>query len=149
MRAVVQRVSSASVQVGERTVGSIAAGLLIYLGIAREDSEADVACLMDKAAGLRIFPDSEGKMNLDVVDAGGDLLVVSAFTLQADARKARRPAFDSAADAGLARPLYEMFCDRLAARGIRVARGEFGAMMNVHSVNAGPVCILLDSKKLF
>lgn len=149
MRAIVQRVSSAAVEVNGQVVAAVGAGLLVYVGFARDDEEADSNYIVEKITGLRIFPDSDDKMNVDVVHAEGEVLVVSAFTLQADARKGRRPAFDLAAAPDLALPLYERFCERLAARGLRVARGQFGAMMRVQSVNAGPVCILLDSKKLF
>jgi D-tyrosyl-tRNA(Tyr) deacylase len=149
MRAIVQRVSSASVDVDGKRVGSVSAGLLVYLGVSTDESENDVDYLVDKVAGLRIFPDRDGKMNLDVVQVHGQVLVVSAFTLMADARKGRRPGFEAAAGAELALPLYERFCELLASRGLMVARGEFGAMMQVDSTNDGPVCILLDSKKLF
>ena len=149
MRAVVQRVSKASVVVQGVTVGAIDAGLLVYLGVDREDIGQDADYVADKVRYLRIFPDAEEKMNLDVFQAGGAVLVVSAFTLQADARKGRRPTFEGAASGDRARVLYELFCDALTRLGLRVERGLFGAVMEVHSANAGPVCILLDSRRAF
>ncbi|RME38548.1 MAG: D-tyrosyl-tRNA(Tyr) deacylase [Planctomycetota bacterium] len=149
MRAVVQRVSSASVSVGEHVAGRIEAGLLVYLGVACEDEVDDAAYLAEKVRYLRIFPDDEGRMNRDVVAAGGAVLVVSAFTVQADARKGRRPTFEGAAPRAEAVSLYERFCETLADLGVSVARGAYGEDMAVHSVNAGPVCILLDSRRAF
>jgi len=149
VRAVVQRVRQAGVTVDGQTVGRIEAGLLVYLGVAQDDAGDDAAFMAEKVAGLRIFPDAEDRMNLDVSQAGGQVLVVSAFTVQADARKGRRPTFETAAQPEPARVLYELFCAALAGRGLTVERGTFRAMMEVHSVNAGPVCILLDSKKVF
>ncbi len=149
MRAVIQRVHSASVHVESLDPSCIGAGLLVYLGVGREDGEADLTYLVDKVAHLRIFSDNEGKMNLDVTQIGGEVLVVSAFTTQADARKGRRPSFDSAANADLAVPLYDRFVEMLRAMGLPVKTGVFQAMMNVESVNDGPICILLDSKRLF
>jgi D-tyrosyl-tRNA(Tyr) deacylase len=105
--------------------------------------------LADKVAHLRIFPDDQDRMNLDVLQAGGALLVVSAFTTQADARKGRRPSFEAAAQPNMARPLYERFCESLRQSGLDVQTGSFGAMMDVNSVNAGPICMLLDSKRTF
>ena len=148
MRAVVQRVSRASVAVEGRAVASIERGLLVYLGIAADDGDADLMYVVDKARHLRIFPDGEDRMNLDVSQAGGKVLVVSAFTVQADARHGRRPSFESAATPDRARVLYELFCDALIRSGLTVERGSFGAMMDVQSVNAGPVCVLLDSRRL-
>ncbi|GMV97943.1 MAG: D-aminoacyl-tRNA deacylase [Phycisphaerae bacterium] len=149
MRAIVERVSQASVTVDGNVVGAIGRGLLVYVGVGKDDGEADVAYLCDKIAGLRIFTDEAGKMNLSVSDVGGGLLVISAFALQADARKGRRPSFDAAADPEPARALYDALCDRLAAAGLPVARGVFRAKMHVACVNEGPICILLDSKRLF
>ncbi|MEP0842101.1 MAG: D-tyrosyl-tRNA(Tyr) deacylase [Phycisphaerae bacterium] len=149
MRAIVERVSQASVTVEGNVVGAIGRGLLVYVGVGKDDGEADVAYLCDKIAGLRIFTDEAGKMNLSVSDVGGGLLVISAFALQADARKGRRPSFDAAADPEPARALYDALCDRLAAAGLPVARGVFRAKMHVACVNEGPICILLDSKRLF
>ncbi len=149
MRAIVQRVLQASVEVDAVTVGAIKAGLLLYLGVAVGDGAEDVSYLVDKVRFLRIFEDDSGKMNLDVAQAQGGLLVVSAFTVQADARKGRRPSFDSAERGDKAQTLYESFCDGLQATGLTVARGVFGAYMKVHCVNDGPVCILLDSDRTF
>ncbi len=149
MRAVVQRVSEASVIIEGRVTGEIGPGLLVYLGVADNDAEEDADLLAEKIARLRIFPDADDKMNLDVSQSGGNVLVVSAFTVQADARKGRRPTFDSAAPPAAAMALYERFCGALSALGLRVERGTFRARMNVHSINDGPVCILLDSKRVF
>jgi len=149
MRATVQRVSSARVIVEGRVTGEIGQGLLVYVGVAAADTPDDVLYLVDKIAHLRIFNDDEGKMNRSVVDVGGGVLVISAFALQGDARKGRRPSFDAAAPPELANALYERLCDDLAAAGLAVARGVFRAAMLVESVNVGPICILLDSKRLF
>ena len=149
MRAAVQRVSEASVVVEGKPVGTIGVGLLVYVGVGDTDGSEDVDYLVDKVCHLRIFPDADEKMNLDVGHAGGSVLVVSAFTLQADARKGRRPSFDSAADPDDALELYERFCDSLEQSGLAVERGKFRAMMDVKSVNAGPICILLDSCRGF
>ncbi len=149
MRAVAQRVSEASVKVNGRVCAAIECGLLVYLGVDRDDGEADVAYLVDKVRHLRIFPDENDRMNLDVVQAGGKVLVVSAFTVQADARRGRRPAFEAAAPQDQAIVSYEHFCDELAAAGVPVKRGAFGEHMTVPSINAGPICILLDSRRAF
>jgi D-aminoacyl-tRNA deacylase len=149
MRAVVQRVLRASVEVDEVTVGIIERGLLVYLGVAAGDQGEDATYLADKVRFLRIFEDSAGKMNLDVVASRGTVLVISAFTLQADARRGRRPAFDAAARGDQARILYDTFCDTLQSVDLPIARGVFGADMKVHCVNDGPVCILLDSERTF
>ncbi len=149
MRATVQRVSEASVAVEGSIVSRIGPGLLVYVGCARGDTEAEARMLAEKTAGLRIFTDDQGKMNRSVVDTGGEVLVVSAFTLQADARKGRRPSFDAAASAEEARPLCEAFVRALAAAGLTVREGSFRAHMRVQSVNDGPICILLDSTRLF
>ena len=149
MRAVVQRVSRASVKVEGETVGEIGAGLLVLLGVAQGDSEADAGYLADKIAGLRIFEDTEGKMNRSVVEAGGALLAVSQFTLFGDVRRGKRPSFDAAARPEHANALYESFVAKLRAAGLRVETGKFQAMMQVALVNEGPVTILLDSRKLF
>jgi len=148
MRAVLQRVSSASVRVDGRTVGSIGAGLVVLLGIAKTDTEADVEYLVDKTLGLRIFPDEERKMNRSVLETGGCLLVISQFTLYGDTRKGRRPSFDQAAGPEQARFLYERFVEFARARGVRVETGVFQAMMAVELVNDGPVTIICDSSKL-
>lgn len=149
MRAVVQRVSSASVKVGGRVVGAIGPGLLVLLGVSTADTESDADYLSEKIAGLRIFEDEQGKMNLSVEDAGGAVLVVSQFTLYGDVRRGRRPSFDDAARPDRARELYEYFAAQLRNRGLRCETGEFRAMMSVSLVNEGPVTILLDSSKLF
>ena len=149
MRAVVQRVSRASVTVDGRIVGAIEAGLLVYVGVAKEDAGADVDYIVEKVLALRIFNDEDGKMNRSVAETGGGVLVISAFALQADARKGRRPSFDAAAELQLAERLYIEVCDRLSAGGVDVARGVFRAHMLVESVNDGPISILLDSRRLF
>ena len=149
MRAVVQRSGAASVSVGGQTVGSIEQGLVVLLGVERSDGEQDADYLADKCAGLRVFEDAGGKMNLSLLEAGGQALVVSQFTLCGDARKGRRPSFVNAAPPETAEALYERFAQRLRAAGIRVATGRFQAMMEVRLVNQGPVTILLDSRKAF
>jgi len=149
MRAVVQRVSRASVTVDGQVVGAIERGLLVYVGVAQGDTSKDVAYLVEKVLGLRIFNDDAGKMNLSVQDVRGGVLAISAFALQADARKGRRPSFDAAAPPDEARKLYEEVCIALAAGGVPVAQGVFRAHMDVESVNDGPICILLDSSRLF
>lgn len=147
MRVVIQRVSSAHVTVGDRVTGQIDRGLLILLGIEQGDAEADGQWLADKIAKLRIFPDDEGQMNRSIVDIGGDALVVSQFTLHASTQKGTRPSFNRAARPELAVPLYERFITQLsAALGRPVQTGEFGAMMDVHLVNDGPVTLIIDSK---
>ncbi len=149
MRAVVQRVSHATVKVVDELVGQIDAGLLVLLGIANEDVEADADYLVDKIVGLRIFDDGDGKMNLSVIDTAGGILAVSQFTLFGDVRRGKRPSFDSAARPEQAKKLYEYFVERVRAAGVRCETGTFQATMRVGSINEGPVTILLDSKKLF
>jgi D-aminoacyl-tRNA deacylase len=149
MRAVVQRVSRASVSVAGSMSGEIGLGLLVLLGVGREDSEADVNCLAEKILGLRIFEDEDGKMNRNVQDAGGSVLVVSQFTLYGDVRRGKRPSFDAAAQPDHARQLYELFVERVRAAGLRCDTGRFQEMMQVELVNEGPVTILLDSAKAF
>ncbi|MGA2990547.1 MAG: D-aminoacyl-tRNA deacylase [Candidatus Korobacteraceae bacterium] len=149
MRAVVQRVSRARVVVANQTVGEIGSGLLVLLGVAADDSEADAEYLAEKVCTLRIFEDPEGKMNLDVVQAGGAILAVSQFTLYGDVRRGRRPSFDAAARPERARELYESFVERVRQRGLRCETGRFQAEMQVELVNQGPVTILLDSRKQF
>ncbi len=149
MRAVVQRVSEARVRVDSEVVGEIRAGLLVFLGVGREDTEKDVDFLADKTTNLRIFPDEAQKMNLSLLDAGGAMLVVSQFTLHGDCRKGRRPAFIAAAPPEQAEPLYERFVAQVGKRGVPVAAGRFGAMMEVELVNDGPVTLLLDSRGAF
>jgi len=130
-------------------ISAIRAGLLVYLGVDRDDGEADVAYLADKVRSLRIFPDESGRMNLDVHQTRGEVLVVSAFTVSADARRGRRPSFDSAAPPDRAVVLYELFCDSLRKLGLPVQGGAFGEAMDVRSVNDGPICMLLESRRLF
>ncbi len=149
MRAVVQRVSRASVNVDGQIVGQIGAGLLILLGVGQDDTESDADYLVDKITGLRIFEDAEGKMNRSVVDEGGAILAVSQFTLFGDVRRGKRPSFDAAARPEQAKRLYEYFVGKVRAAGVRSETGTFQAMMQVALTNEGPVTILLDSKKLF
>jgi D-tyrosyl-tRNA(Tyr) deacylase len=149
MRAVIQRVSRASVTVDGETVGEIGAGLLVLLGVSVDDSEADAGYLAEKTVNLRIFEDEAGKMNRSLVEFGGGLLVVSQFTLYGDARKGRRPSFIKAALPERANELYEHFVDRSREFVGKVECGRFQAMMDVELVNDGPVTILLDSNKEF
>lgn len=149
MRAAVQRVKQASVTVDGETVGAIDAGLLVYAGAAPDDADDDVRYIADKVAGLRVFVDDAGKMNRSVADIAGGVLVVSAFTIHCDARRGRRPSFDSSASGEVAEPLIERLCEAIRARGMRVETGEFAAYMQVESVNDGPICVLLDSRRLF
>jgi D-aminoacyl-tRNA deacylase len=149
MRAVVQRVSRACVTVEQRVTGEIGAGLMVLLGVGREDSPEVAASLAEKVAHLRIFEDQQGKMNRSLLDVKGAALVVSQFTLYGDARGQRRPSFISAAPPEQAAALYEEFNKALRALGITVATGIFQAMMSVELVNEGPVTILLDSDKTF
>ena len=149
MRAVVQRVTSARVTVGDRLTGEISAGLLVLLGVEQGDGPTDVQYLASKIRDLRIFADDDGKMNRSVVDIAGSVLVVSQFTLSGDARNGRRPSFASAAPPQVARALYEEVVRELLTSGLTVATGEFQAMMQVSLVNDGPVTILLDSQKKF
>ncbi len=147
MRAVVQRVSSASVAVGDRAVGRINHGLLVLLGVENEDGPADVQYIAAKIRELRIFEDEAHHMNRSVQDVGGSVLVVPQFTLAGDCRKGRRPSFDAAAAPVIAEPLYEDVVRELKARGLPVETGEFKATMQVSLVNDGPVTLLLDSRK--
>jgi D-aminoacyl-tRNA deacylase len=149
MRAVVQRVREARVLVDGDEVGRIGEGLLVYLGIGRGDADADLDYLADKIAGLRVFRDDAAAMNRSVADVVGGALVVSQFTLYGDVRRGKRPSFTDAMEPGAAEAMYARFVERLERLGVPCARGVFGAMMDVHSVNDGPVTILLDSKKLF
>lgn len=149
MRAVVQRVSRASVAVAGEVVGEIGDGLLVLLGIAVADSEADADYLAEKIAGLRIFEDEAGKMNRSVAEIGGAVLAVSQFTLHGDVRRGKRPSFDGAARPERARELYEYFVAQFRIRGLHCETGQFQAMMSVALVNEGPVTLLLDSSKLF
>jgi len=147
MKAVLQRVSRASVTVEGQVVGQIGRGLLVLLGVEQDDALADAQQLADKTVQLRIFDDADGKMNLALADVGGALLVVSQFTLLGDCRKGRRPSFIQAAPPALAEQLYENFVAAVGVQGIPVATGKFRAMMQVELVNDGPVTLLLDSRK--
>ena len=149
MRAVLQRVTRASVKVEGETVGEIAGGLLVLLGIAHDDAREDAQYLLEKIVALRIFEDAEGRMNLSVAETGGALLVVSQFTLYGDARRGRRPSWSEAAAPEVAEPLYEFFVNEARKMPVRVETGGFRRMMKVELVNDGPVTILLDSRKLF
>ena len=149
MRAVVQRVSRAKVTVKDEVTGEIGVGLMILLGVGREDTPAVAAALAEKAANLRIFEDENEKMNRSLLDVKGSALVVSQFTLYGDARDGRRPSFISAAPPELANALYKEFCEALRKLGVNVATGIFQAIMSVELVNEGPVTILVDSDKTF
>lgn len=145
MRACVQRVSSARVVVSGETVGEIGLGLLVLLGVAASDGDEDLRWLVDKVVGLRVFDDADGKMNLGLADVGGELLVVSQFTLLGDCRKGRRPSFINAAPPEAAERVYEQFVAAARERGVRVATGRFRTHMQVELTNDGPVTILIDS----
>lgn len=149
MRAVVQRVSRARVDVAGETVGEIGRGLLALLGVARDDGNEDADYLAEKVVNLRVFDDDEGRMNLPLSGTGGALLVVSQFTLYGDVRRGRRPSYSDAAAPEKANALYEYFVGRVRARGVRVETGVFQATMQVSLINDGPVTILLDSRKTF
>jgi D-aminoacyl-tRNA deacylase len=146
VRAILQRVSRAEVRVGDRVVGSIARGMVVLLGVARDDTEADAAFIADRTLGLRVFADDAGKMNLALGAVGGQLLVVSQFTLLADTESGRRPSFVRAAPPLEAQRLYEHFVSLVRQRDVKVETGEFGARMEVDLVNEGPVTIILDSR---
>ena len=149
MRAVVQRVRDCAVSVAGVERGRIAAGLLVYLGVGREDTDRDLEYLADKVVNLRIFPDEQDKMNRSVLEADRAVLVVSQFTLYGDARAGRRPSYTGAAHPEVARGMYEQFMQRLRGSGLEVQSGEFASRMEVRYVNDGPVTILLDSRRLF
>ena len=149
MRAVVQRVSSASVEINTSTAGKIGKGILVLLGVSNQDTEKEVRFMADKVINLRIFPDKEDKMNLSAKDVDGEILVVSQFTLYGDCRKGRRPSYNDAAMPEKAKELYNLFVDTIKESGLKIATGEFQAMMQVSLVNDGPVTILLDSEKQF
>jgi D-aminoacyl-tRNA deacylase len=149
VRLVVQRVSSASVTVDERVSGAISRGLLVLIGITAADGVEQAEWAADKICNLRIFNDDEGKMNRSLQDVGGDVLLVSQFTLYGDARRGRRPSFVNAAQGGEAEAVYDRMVDAVQSRGITCETGEFGAVMKVSLVNEGPVTILLDSEKAF
>lgn len=150
MRAVIQRVTSARVRLGERVVGEIAHGLLVLLGVGRDDADADIQYVAGKIRDVRVFESDAGKpMDRSVSDIGGAVLVVSQFTLYGDVRKGRRPSFDAAAPPDQARATYEAVVRELRSAGLVVATGEFQAMMQVESINDGPVTVLVDSKRQF
>jgi D-tyrosyl-tRNA(Tyr) deacylase len=149
MRAVVQRVSRAKVTVNGEIAGEIGLGLLVLLGVGRDDTEADAIYLSEKLAGLRVFEDAQGKMNRSLQDAGGSVLAVSQFTLYGDVRRGKRPSFEAAAPPEKARQLYEFFVEGIRAAGLRCETGRFQEIMQVELVNEGPVTILLDSAKAF
>ncbi len=144
MRAILQRVTKSEVRVGGETVGAIGRGMLVLVGVEKGDGPPEAAALAAKLAGLRVFTDADGKMNLDSAAAGGEFLIVSQFTLGASLAKGRRPSFNSAAHPDVARPLVEQVMADLEGRGFRVAAGRFGAMMEVELVNDGPVTFVLD-----
>jgi D-tyrosyl-tRNA(Tyr) deacylase len=149
MRAVIQRVNHARVEVEGKETGVIAQGLLVLLGVHRDDTEKDLAWMVEKILHLRIFDDAEGMMNLSLLDVHGELLVVSQFTLHGDCRKGRRPSWNAAANPEQARQLYDLFIETCLKRGIPTRSGVFQAMMDVTLTNSGPVTILLDSHKTF
>lgn len=149
MRAVVQRVKKAWVQIEGEEVGRIGPGLLVFVGVGHDDSEEDVRLLADKVIHLRVFADSEDKMNLSLQDVGGGVLIVSQFTLWGDCRKGRRPSYMAAAPPEKARALYEAFVREMTRPPVTVATGRFQEMMDVHLVNDGPVTLLLDTRKTF
>jgi D-tyrosyl-tRNA(Tyr) deacylase len=146
MRAVLQRVSQAEVRVAGEVIGSIGRGFVILLGVAKDDTEKDAACIADKTLGLRVFADAAGKMNLALRQVGGELLVISQFTLLADTESGRRPSFIRAAAPEEAKRLYELFLSLVRNDGVKVETGEFGATMAVSLINEGPVTIILDSR---
>ncbi len=149
MRAVVQRVRSASVTVEGKIVGEIAHGFMVLLGVAGDDTQEDLNYISSKLVGLRVFEDDDGKMNRSIVEAGGAMLIVSQFTLYGDCRKGRRPSFIEAGRPEIAKPLYEQLVDEIRRQGIPVETGIFQAQMDVSLINDGPVTLLLDSRKQF
>ena len=149
MRAVVQRVKEASVQIENQEVGSIGHGILVLLGVGQDDGPGDAINMAEKVVHLRIFADEQGKMNRSLLDVGGGLLAVSQFTLWGDCRKGRRPSFIAAAEPSKAEELYEAFVQHAETMGVTVATGRFQEMMEVSLVNDGPVTLLIDSKKVF
>lgn len=149
MRAVVQRVSKAGVDIDGKTVGEIGTGLLVFLGIGKGDSGEDVDYLVEKIVDLRIFPDKEGQMNLSAREEGRELLIVPQFTLYGDCRQGRRPSFSGAASLQRAEELYDKFVDRMQETGLKIETGRFQSLMDVRLVNNGPVTMLLDSRRKF
>ncbi len=149
MRAVIQRILQAQVNVNSELVGQIDKGLLVYLSVGKDDTAKDAEFMAEKLVNLRIFADDAGKMNRSVLDIGGSILLVSNFTLHGDCRKGRRPSFDAAAEPELAEELYERVVQLIAQQGVAVEKGAFGEYMNVSSINDGPVTFLLDSGRLF
>ena len=149
MRAVWQRVSEAWVEVSDKIIGRIGKGVLVLLGVESDDTDADAALIAEKCVNLRVFDDKDGRLNLSFTDIGGELLLVSQFTLCADCRKGRRPSFVRAAAPGEANRLYELVADMIRDKGIKVKTGRFQSHMKVHLVNDGPVTLLLDSRKRF
>lgn len=149
MRSVVQRVSEASVSVDSGTVGRIGKGVVALLGIQATDGDKDIFWMAEKIANLRIFDDDQGRMNLSLFDIGGEMLIISQFTLYGDCRRGRRPGYSAAAPPDIAEPLYEKFIARVAEMNIPAATGVFGAMMDVSLTNDGPVTLLIDSEKTF
>jgi D-tyrosyl-tRNA(Tyr) deacylase len=149
MRAVVQRVSQANVKVDGKIVGEINKGLLVFLGVGKEDDEKDLDYMIDKILGLRIFEDENGKLNLSLMDIHGELLVISQFTLYGNVKKGKRPSFTDAADPDIANNYYELFIEKAREKGVKTEHGIFGADMKVSLINDGPVTILIDSHKTF
>ena len=149
MRAILQRVLNASVKVDGKTIGEIDKGLLVFLGVGEGDTEKDLKYIADKCIGLRIFSDEEDKMNLALTDVGGQMLVISQFTLYGDCRKGRRPSFASSMEPVKAKEMYESFIKYIEQSGIKTEHGEFGADMKVELINDGPVTLMLDSTKSF
>jgi D-tyrosyl-tRNA(Tyr) deacylase len=149
MRAVIQRVLQAEVKISDESVAKIDKGMLVYLSVGKEDSLRDAEFMAEKMVNLRIFEDEAGKMNRGVQDVGGQLLLVSNFTLHGDCRKGRRPSFDGAAEPAVAQQLYEKVIELIAQQGVAVQKGVFGEYMHVSSINDGPVTFLLDSTRLF
>jgi len=146
LKVLIQKVSRAEVRVAERVISSIGEGLLLFLGVEKGDTEKDVGFLAEKIPRMRIFPDAEAKMNLSLLDVGGEILVVSQFTLAGDVQKGRRPSFDRAAPPTIAERYYQEFVNQLKKTGMKVATGEFQAMMSVELVNEGPVTFMVESK---